>query len=270
MQMTIRSKRLGDGAQLYEAWRGERHPLREIDGLAQSRRYELGDWICSEGRGCEYWYRVVKGAARRIAQRADGGRQTIDILAPGDYFGFFVPDDRGFVIEAAADDTIVSLYPRWCVDFLVEVDAATRQALGDLELDAISRTRVHLFFGRRMTPAAKVSSFLLDMENRVSCDDAGWFELPISLAEIADYLVLSQGTVSWLLMLLAGQRIIARAGDRRLRILDRSALEDKEIVLAAERPRWPIASYAGDHGARRAVREDPLDEIDEASGAISR
>jgi CRP/FNR family nitrogen fixation transcriptional regulator len=265
MQMTIRTKRLDDRAARYEARRGARHPLREIDGLAQSRRYELGERICSEGRGCEYWYRVGAGAARRLTQRADGGRQTVDILAPGDYFGFFLPDDQGFVIEAAADDTIVSFYPRWCVDFLAEVDVATRQALRDLEFDAISRTRVHLFFGRRMTPAAKVSSFLLDMENRAPSDDSGWFELPISLLEIADYLELSPGTVSWFLMLLAGQRIIARAGDRRLRIHDRASLEDEEIVLAAKRPTWPLRPLrSGQRRGWQAACQAPLDEIGDA------
>jgi CRP/FNR family nitrogen fixation transcriptional regulator len=262
MQMTIRAKRLDDRAAPYELSADARHPLHEIDGLAQFYHYDLNEPICREGRRCEYWYRVVAGAARRIVRQPCGVRQTIDILAPGDYFGFFVPD-AGFAIEAAADGTIISLYPRWCVDFLADVDAATRQALRDLEIAAISRIRVHLFLGRRMTAAAKISSFLLDMADRLSRDDSGWFDLPLSLAEIADYLELSSGAASWFLMLLAGQRIIARAGDRRIRILDRGALADNEIVLgAAERSTWPLAALEPGPGSeRQAPRQSPLDEV---------
>jgi CRP-like cAMP-binding protein len=262
MQMTS-TKRFDDSAAAYETGRGARHPLREIDGMSRTSRYALDERICTEGRNCEYWHRVVAGAARRLILRSDGVRQTIDLLAPGDYFGFFVPDDRGFVVEAAADDTIVSLYPRWCVEFLAEVDPATRQALRDLEIEAISRTRLHFFLGRRMTAAAKVSSILIDLESRSRCEYSGWFELPISLAEIADYLDLSPATVNWFLALLAGRGIIARVGDRRIRILDRDALRDSEIVLtAAERSRWLPASE--EPGVRRD-RQILLDQAGEAT-----
>jgi CRP-like cAMP-binding protein len=66
--------------------------------------------IYSLERSVECWYRVVSGAARRFALRADG-RQTVDLLLPDDFFGFGVRGKHAFTAEALADDTVIARYP---------------------------------------------------------------------------------------------------------------------------------------------------------------
>lgn len=247
MQIAVRPTPFRYDRRSHEAAIARSHPLRDLDSLAQAVRYDLDQHICDEARPSDCWYRIVSGAARRRLVRADGSHRTIDILAPGDYFGFFAPDDQNLLIEAAAEDTIVSLYPRWCVEFLAEVDPDARRALFELELEAIARARVHLFFGRRMTAAAKVNSFLLQMSDRLPYAGPGWFELPTSLDEIADYLELCAGTVEFYLTLLEERKAIARSGAKRIRILDRGALAVGEgIRSSAERPIWPLMSIGAE------------------------
>src|SRR5271163_37653 len=235
MRIAIRAGSFRRGDAHHDAAISHSHPLRDLDGLAQAIRYDLDQRICDEARPSECWYRIIRGAARRRLIRADGSRRTIDILVPGDYCGFFSPEDENLIIEAAAEGTIVSVYPRWGVEFLAEVDSDARRALRELELEAISRARLHLFSRLRMNAAAKVNSFLLQMSDRLSHAGPGWFELPTSLHEIADYLELPIGTIECYLTLLEERGAIASSGAKRIRILDRGALTVAGDVRSSSR-----------------------------------
>jgi len=252
MRIAIRAGSFRRGDAHHDAAISHSHPLRDLDGLAQAIRYDLDQRICDEARPSECWYRIIRGAARRRLIRADGSCRTIDILVPGDYCGFFSPEDENLIIEAAAEDTVLSLYPRWCVEFLAEVDSDARRALRELELEAISRARLHLFSGLRMTATAKVNSFLIQMSDRLSHVGPGWFDLPTSLDEIADYLELSAQTVECYLTLLEQRRVIASSGARRIRILDRGALTVVgDVRSSVGRPILPFISQQAQR--RRSV-----------------
>ena len=137
-----------------------RHPLCELDSLARVVCYDVDEPICNKSRCFEYWYRISTGAARRCTSGPGGYRKTIDIIIPGDCFGFCVDTHQDLMVEAAAEDTVVLVYPRRCVEFLDEVDPTARQAYADLELDMIARMRVHLSFGHLTSTAAESIHFL--------------------------------------------------------------------------------------------------------------
>src|SRR3977135_3910017 len=60
---------------------------RELETLAMVTAYEKNQEIYPQESPVGCWYRVVSGAARRLAIRADGRRQIIDLLLSGDMFG---------------------------------------------------------------------------------------------------------------------------------------------------------------------------------------
>ena len=62
--------------------------LQSLDALAVNIRCSRGQEICSPSRPADYWYRVVSDSARRCVIRPDGRRQIVDLLLPGDFFGF--------------------------------------------------------------------------------------------------------------------------------------------------------------------------------------
>src|SRR5258708_39173385 len=75
-------------------WRHEPAPAREgslqvLEALATRIRYRRGQEIYKEDSPVEYWYRIVSGMARRFSARADGKGQIVDLLLPGDGFGFW-------------------------------------------------------------------------------------------------------------------------------------------------------------------------------------
>jgi CRP-like cAMP-binding protein len=200
------------------------HPLRDLDNMASVARYERGQAICLEARSCEHWHRLVTGAAVRRIRRADGSFATVDIIVPGDYFGFPVADDEGMTVRAAARNTTVATYPRWCVEFLAEVDPAVRVRLRRLELDVVARTRVHFLCRRRMESAGRLNALLLELDARLARGDGSGFDLPLPLEEIADYLDLSVSTVERHLASSREHGAIDRLGGTRIRVLDRTKL----------------------------------------------
>src|SRR6266850_1236617 len=61
-----------------------------LESLAIVSRYQRDAEIYPQQGGVECWYRVVRGAARHFSVCADGRRQIVDLLLPGDFFGFGV------------------------------------------------------------------------------------------------------------------------------------------------------------------------------------
>src|SRR3977135_1260481 len=86
--------------------------FKNLDSLAMIMPCHRGQEICSQGRPAEMWYCVLSGAARRYVIRLDGRRQIVDLLLPGDCFGFTADSDYDFAVEAVTDQTVVAGYPR--------------------------------------------------------------------------------------------------------------------------------------------------------------
>jgi CRP/FNR family nitrogen fixation transcriptional regulator len=202
------------------------HPLEKLDCLALTQRYHRGQEISSQTHPAEYWYRLLFGAARRGVVRPDGRRQIIDLLLPGDFFGFPVHDECGFAVEAIIEDTRVSCYPRRRVETLANSDPMVAGELCQIAFGAISRLQAQLLILGRITALEKVGSFLVDMADRLSGGHADRVVLPISRYDIADYLGISVETVSRALTGFKRRGIISLAGTRSIHIVNRDALEE--------------------------------------------
>src|ERR1700722_19403413 len=72
-----------------------------------------------------YWYRGVSGAARCYIVLPGGRRQILDLLLPGDFFGFTVSEgDIFYGIDAVVDKTSVACYPREALQAMADADPA--------------------------------------------------------------------------------------------------------------------------------------------------
>jgi CRP-like cAMP-binding protein len=90
-------------------WRHQHEPARQaplqvFEAQGVLKRYRRGQAIYKEDSPVEYWYRIVSGMARRFSARADGKRQIVDLLLPGDVFGFGGSGKHHFAVEAVIDD----------------------------------------------------------------------------------------------------------------------------------------------------------------------
>ena len=204
------------------------HPLQTLDALAAIVPFHRGQEICSQGRPVEHWYFLISGAARQCAIRPDGHRQIVDLLLPGDFFGFAFGEELDAAIEAVAEATIVASYPRRRVEMLADSNPKIARELRQIAFTALSRMQAQLLILGRVTALEKVSSFILKMATRLSNGDNNQVALPISRYDIADYLGVSVETVSRALSELKERGAIKLMGVRIVSILDRDILEESE------------------------------------------
>jgi CRP/FNR family nitrogen fixation transcriptional regulator len=175
----------------------------------------------------EHWHCVLRGVVRNCAVHSDGRRQIVDLLFAGDWFGFAVPGAQCMTAEAVIEGTLVVSYPRRHVEALANAHLDVVHVIGDRTCAAISRLQRQLLVLGRITALEKVGAFLLEISGRLPANSAHHVLLPISRYDIADYLAVSVETVSRSLTDLRQRGLIALAGSRELRIINREALEDR-------------------------------------------
>jgi CRP-like cAMP-binding protein len=200
--------------------------LRQLDALAVVTRLHRGEEICRQGHPAGHWHCVLQGAAERSVLKLDGRRQIVDLLLPGDFFAFAIGQEYDFTSCAVLEGTLIASYPRRQAEWLADTDPALAREIREAVFNSLARMQAQLLILGRVNAVAKVGSLLLDLEARLSARRGEPVVLPISRYDIADYLSLSVETVSRSLTDLKQRGAIVFSGTRRVRIVDRDALED--------------------------------------------
>jgi CRP/FNR family nitrogen fixation transcriptional regulator len=239
----------GSLARHTDAEPGPYHRLKNLDSLAMITPCRRGQEICGQGRPAETWYCVLSGAARRYVIRLDGRRQIVDLLLPGDCFGFTADSEYDFAVEAVTDATVVAGYPRRRAEMLADSDPRVSREIRQAAFEALSRLQSQLLIVGRITALEKVGSFILEMAERLSRAGSQRVALPVSRYDIADYLAVSVETVSRSLTDLKHRGVIRLSGTRTVEIMDRDALEDGE-TLALLSPAHNMGRHHGTVGLR--------------------
>src|SRR5262245_745781 len=118
MKMNTGSSSADGAGRYHSAKSSQRRPLKTLDSFAVRIRCSRGQEICSQGRAANSWYRVISGTARRFVLQPDGRRQIVDLLLPGDFFGFAAGDEYDYTVEAIPAGTLVAGYPRRRIEAL--------------------------------------------------------------------------------------------------------------------------------------------------------
>jgi CRP/FNR family transcriptional regulator, nitrogen fixation regulation protein len=226
-----------------------RVPLEVMESLAASMAYRRGQQIYGQKDPAEHWYRVVSGAARKCALLTNGRRQILDFMLLGDFFGFTDRAKHAFAVEAIVEGTIVVRYPRRRLEMLADSDPEFGRLIREMAFETISRLQARILILGQMTALEKVGSFVLEMAERLSGGGSEPFILVMSRYDIADYLALSAETVSRTLTELRHRGAITLSGTYRLRIVDRSVLEEGSDDAVSF---WPARSNESSISAAQA------------------
>jgi len=204
-----------------------------------------GQQICCQGEPADRWFWIINGTARRSVIRRDGRRQIVDLLLPGDCFGFTNGDEYDDTVEAIARETYVARCVRRDAEAVAESNPQLAREIRRATFETLLRLQSQLVIVGRVTAIEKVGAFLLDMSARVSSRSSDRVVLPISRYDMADYLGLSVETVSRSLTQLKRQGVIKLFGPRSVGLVDRAALECGE--------RWPHDVTTSKEWARPAA-----------------
>jgi CRP-like cAMP-binding protein len=197
----------------------------EMERLQTLLHGDVDETICFGEGHADDWFLVLTGAARRCSLTADGRRQIVDFLLPGDAFGFDVRGLHECSTEVVCPGTTIARYPRDAVEDLAESDLQVSRRLREMAVESITRLQARTLILGYGSALARVSAFLLDWADRSGPDRNSAISLPMSRYDIADYLAIAVETVSRTLTVLRTRHVIAFRATRSFNICDRRALE---------------------------------------------
>jgi CRP/FNR family transcriptional regulator, nitrogen fixation regulation protein len=170
--------------------------------------------------GPEHVFGVLSGTLRTCRIIADGRRQIMAFLFPGDWC--WLEDRLGHptAVEAITEAQVVRMGRRQLAAPTADGGSVMHQILHASLTAALDR---NVTLGQK-SARDKVAAFLLDLSQRLA-EGGPDLRLPMSRYDIADYLGLRSETVCRTLAQLAAAQVIALPEPQHVRILDRGVLE---------------------------------------------
>ncbi len=209
-----------DGQGVFPGADGNLIALRNI---GTRLRFNHNQTIFNEGDPAEHAYRLLSGAVRLCKHLADGRRQIVQFLFPGDLFSFMELAGHSLTAEAVNDVVLIS-YPQRQIVRLGAQDPSLRERFVVLMSQRLHRMHDHLMLLGRQTALERVSSFLLSLKERKGTGEGDALDIPMSRQDIADYLGLTIETVCRVLTKLRRSRAIGIPNIHQLIISDVDAL----------------------------------------------
>ena len=132
-------------------------------------------------------------------------------------------------VEAVVDGTLLARYSRHEVANLVAHDPSVGASVCQLAFASARHMERRLLHLCKMTATEKVGSFLLDLARHTPPDESGFVALQMPRQDIADYLTLTNETVSRTLTALRKRCAIALPTPHQVDILDCSRLAQQAV-----------------------------------------
>lgn len=209
---------------------------RELEDLARISNRRLirpGQFVISEDEPLETIANVVRGVLKLGKCLPDGRTQIVGLLFPSDFLGRPYQDKVDFDVEAVTESEICYFPKSW-----FEKQVASRPALEGFYLryvlNELDAARDWMLLLGRKTAEERVASLLLIMVRRfllgpkLVCSpcrpkpvrEGLRFDLPLSRAEIADFIGATTETVSRQLTRFKQQNILRFENPREISIMD--------------------------------------------------
>ena len=200
--------------------------LEEFRNLGWTLKLASGQALFHEGDPATRVFTLTRGTLKLYKLLADGRRQVTGFLHPGDFLGISVDDEHAFSAEAL-EDSQLCWFPRARFDDFIENQSAMERELYRVAAHELAAAQQQFVLLGRKTATERLASFLIILSERAEWSKAGGsvVRLPMSRADIADYLGLTKETVSRVISALKRDRVIRLQTLDVIQILDRTRLE---------------------------------------------
>ena len=187
--------------------------LGEIADIAETIQVRPHQRIIVEGDEARYAYNIVSGAAKLVKELPDGRQQIVGFLLTGDFFGLPVGGAYPCSVEATAETRLCRFRLDQFEVILGRIPALASALRGRLAGDLAAAQEQMLSLGQK-SALERLAGFLLQIS--AQADQFGLptdpMRLPMTRADIADYLGLTLETVSRSLGKLKERELIAVLG----------------------------------------------------------
>jgi CRP/FNR family transcriptional regulator len=205
--------------------------IRKLAQISHRKKIPAGQTIISDDAPVDFFANVISGAVKLTKTLPDGRQQIVGLLFAPDFLGRAYSKSNPYTAEAASD-TEICTFPNRAFERLVGEYPELQQRLFKHTLDELDAAREWMLLLGRKTAEEKVASFLHMLARRslmVGCNHqensgVASFELPLTRADMADFLGLTIETVSRQLTRLKTANVIKLNTNRLILVPDISRL----------------------------------------------
>lgn len=172
---------------------------------------------------------VLSGVVKLTKMLADGRQQIVGLQFAPDFMGRPFQRERRIDAEATTEVSLCS-FPKSAIDRLIRETPELEHHLLEQTLKELDEAREWMVTLGRKTASEKIASFLLLIASHIDpesedCDGPISFDLPLTRADIADFLGLTIETVSRQLTKLRKDGVIVIENNRHITVPDIARLE---------------------------------------------
>ncbi len=205
----------------------EEEELNRLADIVHTHRIEPNQTIFGEGDAGINLFNVTAGTVKLYKLLPDGRRQITGFLFSGDFMGLSVNERYAYSAETVTA-TSVCRFPRRKMDQLMEEFPKLQRRLFSLASNELAAAQDQMLLLGRKTAKEKIASFLLTLAQRAvrRGQKDNPVHVPMSRADIADYLGLTTETVSRTLTQLKSSSLIRLREGGKIQIVDMAQLRD--------------------------------------------
>jgi CRP/FNR family transcriptional regulator, anaerobic regulatory protein len=205
------------------------HQLVALAKTSSKRNVEAGTELVGDAETIDSFSNVLSGAVKLTKTLPDGRQQIVGLQFAPDFLG------RPFKVEStinadAATDVSLCSFPKASIERMMNEYPGLEHRLLQQTLKELDEARDWMVTLGRKTAAEKVASFLLLIARNIDPKTASGtkavaFDLPLTRADIADFLGLTIETVSRQLTKLRADGVIRIENNRHVAVDDLVRLE---------------------------------------------
>lgn len=208
--------------------------LLQLSKQTVRRTLEPGTTLVSDSSEIKTFSNILSGVAKLTKTLADGRQQIVGLQFAPDFIGRPFKTESSIDAEAATDLTVCS-FPKVVLDRLIIDSPNLEHQLLQQTLNELDEARQWMVTLGRKTAAEKVASFLWLIATHINPEalDAGkslTFDLPLTRANIADFLGLTIETVSRQMTKLRKENVITIENNRHVTVHDLDRLERRACL----------------------------------------
>ena len=171
--------------------------LVELSRHTKRRKVAGGLEVIGQGEKLTSYSNILSGVVKLSKMMADGRQQIVGLQFAPDFMGRPFLKESQISAEAAVDIEVCSM-PRSVVDRMVSETPDLEHKMHEQALKELDEARDWMLTLGRKTAQEKVASFLYMIAMHINPEDRSkkQFDLPLTRADIADFLGLTIETVS--------------------------------------------------------------------------
>ena len=199
--------------------------LEQMASIVSNVDLAPGQPLFDEGEEADYVFNVTAGCMKVYKLLPDGRRQVTGFLFAGDFLGLANQEIYAFSCEAVSNATLCR-FPRRRLEALMGRFPQLENRLLSVASHELAAAQEQMLLLGRKTARERIASFLIALSKsaRRRGQPENPVRIPMTRADIGDYLGLTTETVSRAFTQLKSDDLIAPQLGGQIEILDREAL----------------------------------------------